>query len=47
MCVCLIIVNVVSDSGILDTVQFANYIFFLTKMFQAGSFAYELLAEQC
>lgn len=43
----LITVNVVSDSKILDKFQAAYYIFFLTKMFQAGSFAYELLAEQC
>lgn len=26
----------------LDTFQSANYVFFLAKIFQAGSFAYEL-----
>ena len=40
-----IIVNVVSDSRILVTFQSDNYIFFLTKMVQAGSFGYEWLAD--
>lgn len=42
----LIMVNVVSDSKILNTFQSANYVCFLTKKFRAGSFAYELLSQQ-
>lgn len=41
----VLIVNVLSDSRILDTFQSANYIFFPTEMFHTGSFAYELLAK--